>query len=112
MRYIARIILLVFGTVTLCSADSDSDLIRLHYDLEIAAYCGLVTPKSQFGFHIALKEIVKRDKLSDKDIENARMQAWQAAHAEWQNRGLGGFRGWCKNEATEASKMLESYSNQ
>mgnify|MGYP007063836376 CR=1 FL=1 len=31
-----------------------------------------------------------------------RDRGWQLAHAEWQNRGLGGFRAWCAGEGREA----------
>jgi hypothetical protein len=36
------------------------------------------------------------------------MQGWKEAHLEWQNRGLGGFRGWCRTEATEAAARFKA----
>ncbi len=36
------------------------------------------------------------------------MQAWNEAHWEWENRGLGGFKAWCRNEAADAAQRLLS----
>ncbi len=90
-------------------ANTQERLIQLHYDLEVAAYCGLVSKNVLEGFQTALKDETESANLSQGDIELARMQAWKEAHLEWQNRGLGGFKYWCANEAMEGAKRLESY---
>lgn len=33
-------------------------------------------------------------------------RAWQDAHAEWRNRGLGGFRAWCRGDARRTAERL------
>ena len=71
-------------------ADSNQDLVRLHYDLEVASYCGLVNEKALNGFNRSLQQTIADEKLTRKVIEKARMQAWKEAHWEWENRGLGG----------------------
>ena len=109
-RFSRLVIALILSNST-AFADLDSALVKLHYDLEIASYCGLVTPKVMEGFHIALNQNISENNLSREDIEQARMQAWKDAHEEWANRGLGGFKSWCQNEVTEAANGLRSFAN-
>ena len=90
-------------------ADTQEYLVQIHYDLEVASYCGLVSESVLEGFHSALQVQIDSDKFTSDDIEQARMQAWKEAHWEWQNRGLGGFKYWCANEAVEGARRLESY---
>lgn len=81
-------------------------LIRVHYDYEVVQYCSLATDETIAGFRAQLAVIVANTGASQGDIEGARSAAWKAANLEWQNRGLGGFRGWCKNEGQKAAKRF------
>lgn len=83
-----------------------TDLIRAFYDLEVASYCGLVSDAVQVGFHRERNRIMTRDDISDEAMQQARMTAWKEAHLEWQNRGLGGFRGWCRTEGQAAAERF------
>ena len=89
-------------------AHADSELVLLYYDLEIASYCGLVDDQVVLGFQALLLEKKESEQLTKSEMEQARMQAWKEAHREWENRGLGGFRSWCKNEATQAAQRLRA----
>jgi hypothetical protein len=40
------------------------------------------------------------------------MDAWKMAHAEWQNRGLGGFRNWCRTEGMEAADFFRNIAGE
>ena len=81
-------------------------LVRAHYDYEVAQYCSLANDKTIAGFRRQLASIVAETGASSDDVETARSIAWKAAHLEWQNRGLGGFRGWCDNEGRKAAKRF------
>ncbi len=105
LLYLTACALSIIPTV----ANTHERLVQLHYDLEVAAYCGLVSQNVLTGFQKALKYEIEKANLSQEDIELARMQAWKEAHLEWQNRGLGGFKYWCANEAMEGAKRLESH---
>ena len=84
----------------------EDTLFTLYYEFEVAGYCGLVTDGVGHGFrHKESDELAKRA-ISQSERERLRGKAWQAAHAEWQNRGLGGFRGWCRNEGRAAAARL------
>ena len=80
------------------------------YELEVCAYCGLVNDHVLRGYQNIRERLVTEHSLSQADIDMARGLGWQLAYAEWQNRGLGGFRGWCVNEGIAAARSLASYA--
>ena len=92
-----------------CVAASPADrteIRRLLYDFEVAGYCGLVTDDVGEGFRSKLAALVERDPVGREEMDALRGRAWQDAHAEWQNRGLGGFRAWCRGDARRAADRL------
>jgi len=89
-------------------AAPDAELTRMYYQREVmAAYCGLGSARSAAGFQRAEQEIIARKNLNQKDREDARTQAWKNARAEWSNRGLGGFKNWCRTEGAAAMERFE-----
>jgi hypothetical protein len=81
-------------------------LTRLFYDFEVAAYCSLVDERVGAGFRRQAQAALEALGLSPAELDRVRGRAWQAAHAEWQNRGLGGFRGWCRAEGRAAARRF------
>lgn len=79
-------------------------LSAAYYELEVAGYCGLVTEAVGAGFRRRVARIVGDAHVDKTTLDRLRGEAWQAAHAEWQNRGLGGFRAWCRNEGRAAAE--------
>ena len=73
------------------------------YDFEVAIMCGLASATVQRGFHARLATLVRDAGLDRTAFEQARMRGWAAAEREWSNRGLGGFRGWCRDEGATAA---------
>jgi len=82
------------------------EIHRLLYDFEVASYCGLVTDDVGEGFRSKLTALVVRHGVGRAEMDALRGRAWQDAHAEWQNRGLGGFRAWCRGDARRAAERL------
>ena len=111
MKRIATAILSLLLVVSTALADPDPEVVELHYDLEVASYCGLASDVVIEGFHKVLNQLIVDKNLSRNDIEESRMQAWKEAHEEWANRGLGGFKSWCRNEVSEAAERLRSFAN-
>lgn len=79
------------------------------YDMTVCEYCGLVTPDVAAGFHHRVAALVARDALSERTVREIRIIAWTRADLEWSNRGLGGFRGWCRTEGEDAARRFVSY---
>ncbi len=86
------------------------ELSSVFYDFEVAGYCGLVTNAVGRGFRREADRLIERDGLDRETVNRLRGDAWQAAHAEWQNRGLGGFRNWCRTEGSAAARRFSGKS--
>ena len=81
-------------------------LHETYYEYEVAGYCGLVTHAVAAGFERQVARLIADTLVDQATIDQVRGKAWQAAHWEWQNRGLGGFRGWCRNEGKAAAERF------
>jgi hypothetical protein len=104
-------LLLLLSSAPLAAAtEAYSELSRVYYDFEVAGYCGLVTHSVGQGFRREENRLVERYRLDRETINRLRGDAWQAAHAEWQNRGLGGFRNWCRTEGSAAAERFSSHN--
>ena len=79
-----------------------------YYELEVASYCGLVSEAVAAGFQRQERRILGDAAVGQEILNEIRGKAWQAAHREWQNRGRGGFRGWCRNEGKAAAERFLS----
>lgn len=89
---------------------ADQRLFDLYYAFEVTAYCSLVDERVTRGFAARAGELRRRSSLDDDALSNLRGKAWQAAHAEWQNRGLGGFRTWCRDEGRQHADELAGHA--
>ena len=76
---------------------------RAHYDLRLVENCGLVTAEVERGFELARDERLRREALDEAGARTARIQAGVAFDLEWQNRGLGGSRPWCREDGKQAA---------
>jgi len=81
-------------------------LHETYYEYEVAGYCSLVTAGVAAGFERQVARILDGIEIDQATIDQVRGKAWQAAHWEWQNRGLGGFRAWCRNEGQAAAERF------
>ncbi len=98
--------LLLWGGASAESTHSYPEISSLYYDFEVAGYCGLVTRRVGEGFQRRAAELIDEHGLDQETLNRIRGDAWQAAHKEWQNRGLGGFKNWCRTEGRAAAEGL------
>ncbi len=77
-------------------------LVEIYYLREVIGYCGLGAEGLKQGFNKELKSVLERYSLSENALMSHQNQAAKDAYAEWQNRGLGGFRTWCQTEGFDA----------
>ena len=107
MRFL-RSALCALAALPLAAAARDgtgaaAELEALYYDFEVAGYCGMISEEVAAGFRRELRRIRGDAAIDRETLNELRGKAWQAAHREWQNRGLGGFRAWCRNEGRAAA---------
>lgn len=81
-------------------------LVYLIYRAEVTIYCSLATDQVIAGFHLLRKSMLNEYPLEQSLIQSARSEAGKLAHREWDNRGLGGFRKWCRNDATRYAEQF------
>jgi hypothetical protein len=95
--------LFAFPASAALDAPTQTALNETYYEFEVAGYCSLVNDAVAAGFHRRVARILAGRAVEQKTLNHLRGKAWQAAHWEWQNRGLGGFRGWCRKEGKAAA---------
>jgi hypothetical protein len=77
-------------------------LVEVYYRFEVAAvYCGLINELATKGYYFERHQIVEEFALNEAEQLHASGKASQLAHKEWMNRGLGGFKPWCRKEGRE-----------
>jgi hypothetical protein len=109
-RWLFPALLIAAGLAAAAGADPEPPpaLVRLYYEYEVTIYCSLSDRRVQAGFRHLEGIEMARSGPTAAEIDEARRRAWLAAYREWQNRGLGGFRNWCRTEAAEAAERLGS----
>ncbi len=83
-------------------------LNRLYYLYGVALECGLADDAVMRGFVLAANEIVVSRGLTEVSVRATRIQAWIAVDLEWSNRGLGGYRNWCRTEGAGAADLFRA----
>lgn len=83
-------------------------LSLLVYKMEVLNYCGLIDDNISKRFHYKRDQIIARESLTDEEVQKARSEGWQSGLAEWQNRGLGGFKNWCRTDGREIADYFRS----
>jgi len=106
MKTFSLLLLLAYAplcpaTGTIGLAPPEAPLSLLVYKMEVLNYCGLIDDEISAGFKQRRDHIILSLNLTPEDVQYARMEGWKFGLAEWQNRGLGGFRNWCKTEGME-----------
>ena len=86
------------------------NLVEVVYFFEVTIYCGLATDTVIKGYHRLENDFHQTHNLTSEEMDKQRGKGWNLAHAEWQNRGLGGFRAWCAGEGHEAATALSSFA--
>ena len=96
------------ATETIGLAPPKAPLSLLVYKMEVLNYCGLIDDEVSEGFKRRRDHIILSHNLTPEEVQNARMEGWKYGLAEWQNRGLGGFKNWCKTEGEEITAYFRN----
>jgi hypothetical protein len=77
-------------------------LFKLYYDETVMAYCGLLTPESEAGFHLERDDLLAADPLDGEALRIVRVASDMAADYAYQDYGLNGQKRWCTKEGLAA----------
>ena len=102
------VVLAVLLWVGAARADQTT-LQTLHYDLLLADHCGLMTDQALRGYKKGAS--AARSDLSEAQSAAALSAAGLAFGYEYQNRGLGGSRPWCRDEGMAGLARLIVLAN-
>lgn len=84
-------------------------LRQLAYMYGVAEYCGLNTAEVFDGYQRESRFIRRRDGLTDPTARLLRVRGLIEADLEYGNRGLGGFRHWCRTEGLDAAQHFLAF---
>ncbi len=95
-------LLCIYASAQADEPEGTDQLVDIYYRFEVAAvYCGLVDDRAIKGYYLERKQVVEKFDLNEAEQLNASGKASQLAHKEWMNRGLGGFKPWCRTKGRE-----------
>ena len=80
----------------------ETDLEQAFYDIGVIGYCGLGSAAVDRGYRREVLRIIERDGIDKQGVNAAQSRAMTMVELEWDNRGLGGFRGWCRTDGEKA----------
>jgi len=87
-------------------AEAREALYFVFYDYALADTCALVTTAVERGYRLERERAQSRSGLDEASAREMKIQGWVAVDLEWANRGLGGFRNWCRDEGSQAAARL------
>ncbi len=96
------------ATAAMDGPKPQSDLEQVLYEMGVIGYCGLSSDAVAKGFDRELGQIIDRRNIDRKGLQDAKNRVMTMVEWEWDNRGLGGFRGWCRTEGESAVKRFLS----
>lgn len=75
----------------------------------VTEYCGLNTVEVYDGYRTQMRELTRSGRLPESTVRWLRIHGMLAADLEYDDRGLGGFRNWCRTEGLDAARHFLSY---
>ncbi len=86
------------------------EALRVAYYLYgVTEYCGLNSFEVYDGFQRQMRDIIDREGLVETEARRLRLRGMTDADLEYGNRGLGGFRNWCRTEGKEAAERFVAF---
>jgi hypothetical protein len=86
-----------------------AELRQVAYLYGVVEYCGLERFEVHDGYQRELSAIIVRERLSDTEAREQRLHGLVDADLEYGNRGLGGFRKWCRTEGMDAARRFVDF---
>lgn len=102
------LIVLALTHVPVALADVDDPYYAMIYDFETASFCGLIGKDVYDAFWTKRRAFEAASSRDIEELRQTRIRAMAAADREYDNRGLGGHKQWCKGEVTRGiGRLLE-----
>lgn len=81
-----------------------AELKQVVYMHGVTEYCGLNTAEVNDGYRRQMRMLTRRGGLPESTVRWLRIRGMVAADLEYGDRGLGGYRNWCRTEGLDAAR--------
>jgi hypothetical protein len=90
------------------AAQMATPLEQAMYDYGVAEYCGLVDQAVWDGYRAEANAIIAAEALGEDAVKEASFNAALAVDLEASDRGLGGYRKWCREDGQQAADRFRA----
>lgn len=78
------------------------------YDYGVVEYCGLADQSVWDGYRREALAIIASERMGQEQVKRSSFNAALAVDLEAGDRGLGGYRIWCRNEGVTAATRFRA----
>ncbi|MFM9845271.1 MAG: hypothetical protein ACKVOI_20085 [Dongiaceae bacterium] len=93
-------------------ASRGTALKQIAYMYGVVEYCGLNSAEVFDGYLRETSYVRRRDGITDPVARWLRIRGLTAADLEYGDRGLGGYRNWCRTEGLDSARHFLEFRNQ
>ena len=117
-RKFASIVIAAIAAVTAASVQADIPVSRgtalkqVAYKYGVVEYCGLNSAEVFDGYLRETSYVRRRDGITDPVARWLRIRGLTAADLEYGDRGLGGYRNWCRTEGLDSARHFLEFRDQ
>jgi hypothetical protein len=91
------------------SASRGAEIKQVVYMYSVTEYCGLNTREVYDGYRREMRHLTRQERLPESTVRWLRIHGMMAADLEYDDRGLGGFRKWCRTEGLDAARHFLAF---
>jgi hypothetical protein len=91
------------------SISRGAEIKQVVYMYSVTEYCGLNTREVYDGYRREMRHLTRRGRLPESTVHWLRIHGMLAADLEYDDRGLGGFRKWCRTEGLDAARHFLAF---
>lgn len=91
------------------SRSRGAELKQVAYMYGVTEYCGLNSAEVHDGYRRQMRALTRRGGLPESTVRWLRIRGAIDADLEYGDRGLGGFRGWCRTEGVDAARHFLAF---
>jgi len=117
-RKLTCIVIAAIAVVTATSARTDTPVSRgtalkqIAYMYGVVEYCGLNSAEVFDGYMRETNHVRRRDGITDPVGRWLRIRGLTAADLEYGDRGLGGYRNWCRTEGLDSARHFLEFRDE
>ena len=91
------------------STSRGAEIKQVVYMYSVTEYCGLNTREVYDGYRREVRHLTRQERLPESTVRWLRIHGMLAADLEYDDRGLGGFRKWCRTEGIDAARHFLAF---